>query len=158
MKKKRKSPLTIIEIMIVITIISIVGGLMTYNMKGSLAKGRSFKSEAASKEAYDILTLQLSTDSTIADIIANPKGVIVSSGLVKNANKLMTDGWGNEFQILELDGGNDIILYSERWIDYLKTDKKMTEKAIQDNYPWAYNKKAVEAQQQPQAESEGSEV
>ena len=43
MKIKRKSPLTIIEIMIVIFIISIVGGVMSYNMKGSLVKGRAFK-------------------------------------------------------------------------------------------------------------------
>lgn len=139
MKIRRKNPLTIIEIMIVITIISIVGGLMSYNMKGSLAKGRSFKSEAASREAYDILSLELSSGKTINNIIEDPSQVILDSGLVKSTKKLLNDGWGKPFEIIEI-GSDDFIVYSKKWIDYLEKEKGMSKQTIADNYPWAYNK------------------
>ncbi len=133
--------------MIVITIISIVGGLMTYNLKGSLAKGRSFKSEAASKEAYDILTLQLSTDSNLTQILDDPHSVLRGSGLVKNANTVMRDGWGNDFQAIQIADSDDFILYSEKWINYLIKEKGMTEETIEDNYPWAYHAATIHSQE-----------
>ncbi|MCH9617549.1 MAG: hypothetical protein SP4CHLAM5_06740 [Chlamydiia bacterium] len=138
MKIRRKSPLTIIEIMIVITIISIVGGLMTHNMKGSLAKGRSFKSEAASKEAHDILSLQQACGSTIKEIIDDPSKIIIDSGLVKSTKKLLQDGWGNPFEIRKV-GDDDFILYSEKWITYLEEKKGMERNEIEESYPWAYH-------------------
>lgn len=143
MKIRRKSPLTIIEIMIVITIISIVGGLMTHNMKGSLAKGRSFKSEAASKEAHDILSLQQACGTPIEEIINNPSQVILDSGLVKSTKKLLQDGWGKPFEIRKV-GDDDFILYSKKWVDYLEEKKGMEKTDIEENYPWAYNSLAVE--------------
>jgi type II secretory pathway pseudopilin PulG len=143
MKIRRRSPLTIIEIMIVITIISIVGGLMTHNMKGSLAKGRSFKSEAASKEAHDILSLQQACGTNIEDIIKNPSKIIIDSGLVKSTKKLLQDGWGKPFDIRKV-GEDDFILYSKRWVDYLEDKKGMNKEEIEENYPWAYNSSVIE--------------
>jgi hypothetical protein len=143
MKLKRKNPLTIIEIMIVIFIISIVGGVMTHNMKGSLIKGRAFKTETASKEAHDILSLSLASGSSIKDIIENPSKILKDSGLVKTTKKLLQDGWGKDFQIIQMDK-DDFILYSEKWITYLKESKGMSEEEIEENFPWAYNIKAIE--------------
>ena len=143
MKIRRKSPLTIIEIMIVITIISIVGGFMTQNMRGSLAKGRSFKTEAASKEAYDILSLQYASGSTINEILEDPSKVIIDSGLVKTTKKLLQDGWGKEFDIRKV-GDDDFILYSKKWVAYLEESKGMEKSEIEENYPWAYNSSAIE--------------
>jgi len=142
MKIKKRHPLTIIEIMIVIFIISIVGGVMSYNMKGSLAKGRVFKSEAASKEAYDILSLELASGSTMSNILDDPESVLKESGLVKNPKKILEDGWGKKFEIIQTDG-DDFILYSKKWTDYLKNEKKMSEEDIETEYPWAYNKNVI---------------
>ena len=142
MKLKRKSPLTIIEIMIVIFIISIVGGVMTHNMKGSLIKGRAFKTETASREAHDILSLGLASGSSINEIINDPSKVLKDSGLVKSTKKLLRDGWGKEFQIIQMDN-DDFILYSEKWITYLKESKGMDAEEIEENFPWAYNIQAV---------------
>ncbi len=148
MKIKRKSPLTIIEVMIVIFIISIVGGVMTHNMKGSLVKGRAFKTETASREAYDILSLELASGTPLDDILTNPASVLTQSGLVKNPKKLLQDGWGKDFQIVKL-GEGDFVLYSEKWIDYLVTDKKMQAPEIEENYPWAYNSSIIGAVENP---------
>jgi general secretion pathway protein G len=148
MKIKRKSPLTIIEVMIVIFIISIVGGVMTHNMKGSLVKGRCFKTETASREAYDILSLELASGTPLEDILADPASVLIQSGLVKNPKKLLQDGWGTNFEIVKLND-QDFILYSKKWVDYLMTDKKMLTTEIEDNYPWAYNSTIIEAIENP---------
>ena len=142
MKIKRKSPLTIIEIMIVIFIISIVGGVMTHNMKGSLIKGRAFKTEAASREAYDILSLQHASGSSLKEIIEDPAKILKASGLVKTTKKLLQDGWGKDFKIIAMEN-DDFILYSEKWVSYLKKDKGMNPEEIEENYPWAYNITAV---------------
>ena len=139
MKKiKRKHPLTIIEIMIVIFIISIVGGVMSYNMKGSLVKGRVFKSEAASKEAYDILSLELASGSKLNKILKQPEAVLKESGLIKNPKKILEDGWGKKFQLIATEN-DDFILFSQKWTDYLLNEKKMTPEEIEEEYPWAYN-------------------
>ena len=142
MKFKRKSPLTIIEVMIVIFIISIVGGVMTHNMKGSLIKGRAFKTETASKEAHDILSLSLASGSTINEIIKDPSKVLKDSGLVKSTKKLLQDGWGKDFEVIPMDN-DDFILYSEKWVTYLKENKGMNPEEIEEHFPWAYNIKAV---------------
>ena len=83
MKLKKKYFLTIIEIMIVIFIISIVGGVMTHNLKGSLTKGRAFKTETASREAYDILSLEMASGTLMKDIVDDPAKILKKTGLVK---------------------------------------------------------------------------
>jgi type II secretory pathway pseudopilin PulG len=143
MKIRRKSPLTIIEIMIVIFIISIVGGVMSHNMKGSLVKGRAFKTETASREAYDILSLELASGTTLEEIVADPDKVLMGSGLVKSTKKLLKDGWGDDFKIL-IVGTEDFILYSEKWTAYLNGEKGMSFTEIEENYPWAYNLSVID--------------
>lgn len=138
MKIKRRNPLTIIEIMIVIFIISIVGGVMTHNMKGSLIKGRAFKTETASREVYDILSLELAGGSSIEEVLKDPSKVLMDSGLVKSTKKLLKDGWGEDFHILPV-GDNDFILFSKKWVEYLTKEKGMSAEEIEENYPWAYN-------------------
>jgi len=148
MKIKRKSPLTIIEVMIVIFIISIVGGVMTHNMKGSLVKGRAFKTETASREAYDILSLELASGTPLDDILTNPSSILIHSGLVKNPKKLLQDGWGKDFQLVRLND-EDFVLYSKTWIDYLLVDKKMQPIEIEEAYPWAYNTTIIDEPKNP---------
>lgn len=143
MKIKKKHPLTIIEIMIVIFIISIVGGVMSYNMKGSLVKGRAFKSEAASKEAYDILSLELASGSSINKILEHPESVLKESGLVKNPKKILQDGWGKDFTLIQTED-EDFIIYSPKWVSYLMEEKHMSPEEIEEEYPWAYKQSVID--------------
>lgn len=39
-KQKRKQSITLIEMMVVITLIGIVGGALAFNMRGSIQKGK----------------------------------------------------------------------------------------------------------------------
>ena len=142
MKIKRKSNFTIMELMIWIFIISIIGGVMTHNMKGSLTKGRSFKTETAGKQAYDILSLQMCSGSTMKSIIRNPGQALKQSGLVQNPKKLLQDGWGKNFAILPV-GDDDFILYSKAWVKYLTDEKGLSIEKIEEEFPWGYNSAVI---------------
>ena len=43
--------------MVVISLIAIIGGVLSYNLKGSLEKGKAFKTEQSIKRITEILTL-----------------------------------------------------------------------------------------------------
>lgn len=137
MKKKNKKPFTLIEIMIVVFLIGIIGGVIGYNMKGSINEGRAFKSERGSKQIYDLLTLKMSDGTKIDAILANPKLALEQNGFVNNVKKLMQDGWGKEFELKKLKSG-DFIVYSEKWYQFLRGKKGMTEESMQEEYPWAF--------------------
>lgn len=138
MKKLRKNPITLLEIMIVIFIIGIIGGVIGYNMKGSLDEGRAFKCQQGSRQVYDILTLKMA-DGTPRDIILeNPQAVLDENGFVNNPKKLLKDGWGQDFEFRKLDN-EEFIVYSDKWYHYLRSKKKMTDQDMQEEYPWAFN-------------------
>lgn len=101
---KKKKALTLLEIMIVIFLIGIIGSVIGYNMKGSLDKGRVFKTERAIEQLTDILSLELAKGTSVDRIQQKTKDVLKESGLVKNPEKLLQDGWGNEFKITVEEG------------------------------------------------------
>lgn len=142
MKIKRKHQFTIMELMIWIFIISIIGGVMTHNMKGSLKKGKSFKTETAGKEAYDILSLQIAGGSNITKVLQDPHKALKNSGLVQSPSKLLKDGWGKDF-ILVPTNDDDFILYSKTWVNYLINDREMSIEEIEENYPWGFNAEVI---------------
>ncbi|KPK33126.1 MAG: hypothetical protein AMS24_02085 [Chlamydiae bacterium SM23_39] len=97
--------MTLLEIMIVISLITLIGGVIGYNMKGSLERGKIFKTEQAKKQLEDILLLEYAKgEKTLEEIIENPIEVLKESGLVKNPEELMKDGWNEKFKI-DIDKG-----------------------------------------------------
>ncbi len=54
MQKKRT--FTLLEIMIVIFLIGLIGGIVSYSMKGSLEEGKAFKTEQAIMRVVDLLS------------------------------------------------------------------------------------------------------
>lgn len=102
MKKKRS--LTLLEIMIVIVLIGIIGSVIGVNMRGSLEKGRIFKSQQARQQIEDILNLEVAKGAPIGRVIADPEFYLEDSGLIKDGAKYMKDGWNVRFNIEELDG------------------------------------------------------
>jgi len=138
MQITRKSPITLLEIMIVIFIIGIIGGVIGYNMKGSLDEGRSFKSEQGSKQVYDLLTLKMADGTSLEDILEDPKKALKENGFVNNTKKLLQDGWSNEFELREV-GIDNFCVYSAKWHEFLKKKKNLTDEKLQEEYPWAFN-------------------
>ena len=57
--KKRKSALTLLEIMIVIFLITLITGAIGYNMKGALDRGRAFRTEQAKEQLLNLLLICL---------------------------------------------------------------------------------------------------
>lgn len=121
MKRSKKRPFTLMEIMIVIFLIGLIGAVVSYNMKGSMDKGRAFKTEQAQRQLEDILNLEMAKQDVDAITVANnPKQYLEASGLVKDAEKLLKDGWGKKFDIKGTKEGQLIIISN----DYNEYNKK----------------------------------
>ncbi len=109
----RKKPLTLIEMMLVIFLIGIVTAVVGYNLKGSLEKGKIFKTEQAARQIREILLWEYANreDLKLEDL-QNYEEVLAGSSLVKNKKDLITDGWGKPFTVKILDTEEDIEVFS----------------------------------------------
>lgn len=99
MKRLRKKTLTLLEIMIVIFLITLVTGVIGYNMKGSLDRGKAFRSRMARDQLYDALHLLMAEGNDPSQLIANPRYFLTQLNLAKNPDQLLKDGWGDDFEI-----------------------------------------------------------
>ncbi|WP_194847581.1 prepilin-type N-terminal cleavage/methylation domain-containing protein [Candidatus Neptunochlamydia vexilliferae] len=134
---KKRYAMTLLEIMIVIFIIGIITSVIGYNMRGSLDKGKAFKTKQGVNKLYEIVQLQdaqgdglkksdQEKDGKLADQVKN---LLESSGLVRKSSELMKDGWGNlyEFDIV----GGDLRATSKKYDEYCDKEN------IKDRYPWS---------------------
>jgi len=117
MKSKQRYAITLLEIMIVIFLIGLIGGVVGYNVKASLDKGKAFKTEHAMAQIREILLLELENPSQIALIRANPIECVRRSSLCKNPEALIKDGWGELFQITISDT-MEIMIVSDKFSRY----------------------------------------
>ena len=119
MKKKKKRPVTLIEIMIVILLIGLIGGALAFNMRGSMDKGRVFKTEQNKARVYDALMMANAagefnlSDHDKEDVV---KQVLQDSPFIKDADTALLDGWGTRL-VIDLDGDDDLDIYSQRLRD-----------------------------------------
>ena len=130
MKKKRA--LTLLEVMIVILLIALITGVIGYNMKGALDKGRAFKTERAQEQLRDLLLYRaMDLRIPLEELLKrNLKTELDQTGLTKNSTELLKDGWGEDFEIKLSRDRKDVTIISQRKIDY---DKKTRPKnAVQD--------------------------
>jgi hypothetical protein len=95
----KKKPLTLLEIIIVIFLITLITGAVGYSMKGTLDKGRIFRTEQAIEQLRDLFLICLAEGESSEDILRDPAGVIKKCGLAKNPSKLVEDGWGKKLDI-----------------------------------------------------------
>lgn len=119
--KKKKHPLTLIEIMIVILLIGLIASVVGVNMKGSLDEGKAFKSRQAQARIADILMLEIARGASVDEVIKEPVKYLGKSGLVKAPETFIKDGWGGTFEVTEDDG--QIIVKSQRLEDYNNKNK-----------------------------------
>jgi prepilin-type N-terminal cleavage/methylation domain-containing protein len=116
-----KRAFTLLEIMIVILLITIITGAIGYNMKGTLEKGRAFRTEKAKEQLHDLLLYRYAETKEIEPILKNVQGAVEATGLAKNPAELLKDGWGVPFEIKAYK--NDFIIRSEKLEAYNKAHK-----------------------------------
>lgn len=109
-KKGKKRAITLIEIMIVILLIGLIGGALAFNMRGSMDKGKIFKTEQNIARVSDALTMAIATgefDPADIDKPAKVKKALADSPMIKDAAKTLKDGWGED---LTLEWKNDEVV------------------------------------------------
>ena len=57
--KRKRYPITLLEVMIVILLIGLIGGVLSYNLKGTLDRGKKFRTEEGMKRLKEILELEI---------------------------------------------------------------------------------------------------
>ena len=116
---KKKSPFTLLEIIIVIFLITLITGAIGYNMKGTLDKGRAFRTEQAIEQLKDLFLMCHAEGEPVSVILANPIEVLERYKLAKNPKKLVEDGWGNKLAISYLKSKNEFQVVSNKLDTYI---------------------------------------
>ena len=117
--KRKKRAFTLLEIMISILIITLITGAIGYNMRGTLEKGRAFRSEQGKQQLYDLLQIcaaEAAGKKDLAAIAKKPIDFLKETGLAKDPEKLILDGWGKPFEITIFE--NDFKIRSQALEDY----------------------------------------
>jgi general secretion pathway protein G len=122
--KTKKHPITLIEIMVVIFLISLIGGVIGYNVKGSLEEGKKFKTEQAQERIRDVLLLEVAKGKSIDEVIKNHRQILEDSGFVKNVDEYLKDGWNFEYEIKSNEDKDDIDIISMGLENYHKKHAK----------------------------------
>ncbi len=119
----KKRALTLLEIMIVILLITTISGVIGYNMKGALEKGRAFRTERAIDQLRDLLLYRLAEVGSPEEIMSDPKRAVVETGLARDPESLLRDGWGDSLDISLHRSRADFTIRSKKWETY-KTKMK----------------------------------
>lgn len=110
--------ITLVEMMIVMFLIAMITGVIAYNYTGSLEEGKAFKTKTGIEKIHTVLDLHLATHPEERDHIeSNWIDIVKDSQLVKNANELIKDGWGVEYQVGKKDDG-EIEIKSDKYTAY----------------------------------------
>ena len=119
MKRMKKRAITLIEIMIVISLIAIIGGVLSYNLKGALDKGKAFKTEQAQNQIREALQLVSNeVKETPEEIADDPKTFLGRSEMVKKPGDLIKDGWNTEMKITYNGDTQEFEVLSENLDNY----------------------------------------
>ena len=116
----KKRALTLLEIMIVIFLITLITGAIGYNMKGTLDRGRAFRTEQAKTQLHDLLLICLEEGVKGDDIVKDPAANLKRFNLAKNSEKLVQDGWGTDFVIQYNQSKHDFKISSSAYEKYKK--------------------------------------
>ncbi len=122
MRKKRY--MSLLEIMIVILLIGIITSVVGFNVKGSLEKGKVFKTEQAIVQIKDLLLLEVAGGSALELVVASPVEYLRRSGVPKEPKKFILDGWGETLTVEATYSNTDIKVSSNKLNNYyIRTNK-----------------------------------
>ena len=94
--------MTLIEIMIVMALIGIIGGVLMYNFRGGIDKGKEFVTNQRAKQIKHILTIEtLESSKSFNEIKNDWQELIEKTNLIDSGVKeeILKDGWGKDFKI-----------------------------------------------------------
>jgi type II secretory pathway pseudopilin PulG len=111
MKKNRCHFLTLIELMVVIVLIVSITAVLAYNVQGSIEKGKVVKTRQAAERLQEIISLEIAQGKTLEQFKKNRVGFLKDTGLIKNPEDFIKDGWGNAFEVKEENG--ELVVTSE---------------------------------------------
>lgn len=113
---------TLIEMMIVMFLIALITGVIAYNYRGSLDEGKVFKTKAGIDRLETILNLEAAKDpSFMRDVSGQWEQKVKNSALVKDADSLIYDGWGDKYDVSPDQEKGGIKVISKKYED-LKRD------------------------------------
>jgi type II secretory pathway pseudopilin PulG len=128
--KRKRHPITLLEIMIVILLIGVIGGVLSYNLKGTLERGKIFRTEEGKKRLKEIVELQIETGgSSLAEFrgVSDSFSPIVKECVSKskfispqNLEAFLKDGWNEPYIITIV---NEELRISSYRYDQLKPQK-----------------------------------
>ncbi len=113
----KKRAVTLIEILIVMLLIGIIGGVLAFNMKGSLDKGRIFKTEQSMRLIEDILSMEVACGGNRDTVVASWENLVKNSPLAGRGEELTKDGWGEKFSVYP-ENTEEIKVFSKRYEEW----------------------------------------
>ena len=121
-----KRHMTLIEIMIVMILIAMITAVIAINYQGSLDEGRAFQTKASIDKIETILTLAVAENGDLEEVMQNWQGYVKSSPIVKDANKIIYDGWGEvyEVKVEPRDDGTSKIIIRSKNLDAYEARKR----------------------------------
>ncbi len=130
--RAKKRALTLMEMMIVILLITLVTGVVGYNMKGALDRGKAFRSQTAQDQLRDLLILRSSEGTRSLEQLVSLdtetlKRELENTGLTKDPEALLKDGWGGFFDLKLSRDKKDVMVSSKRLNEYNKKHSKPVE-------------------------------
>jgi type II secretory pathway pseudopilin PulG len=131
--RRKKRTLTLLEIIIVIFLITLITGAIGYNMKGTLEKGKAFRTEQAKAQLRDLLLTCVAEGYTYQQVLEDPKKYLKESDLAKNPDKLVIDGWGEPFSIVFDKSKGDFRVRSKNLDNYNAKKKKVAEEEAESD-------------------------
>ncbi len=128
MNKKRK-PLTLIEIMVVIFLIGLIGSVIGFKMKDSLEDGKAFKTRTKIEKIKDVLELEIAKGKTRDKVIEKAGDILSKSSFFKEGrDTILLDGWGDEIIITAGKGNRSIVVKSDELNAYDARHKETDDK------------------------------
>ncbi|MFZ4772774.1 MAG: type II secretion system protein [Chlamydiia bacterium] len=137
MKKKAKKAMTLIEVMIVMLILGLIAGLFMYNMKGSLEEGKAFKTEQASHQIQEILSMQIALGAEKEQVAENPERVLKNSRMFKDPKAMLKDGWGKPYKVTVTDD-DEVFVRSEKFLSYVQQQRQYSDDTMREKYSWMF--------------------
>jgi type II secretory pathway pseudopilin PulG len=120
MKNFKRRFITLIEMMIVMFLIMLITGVIAFNMRGSLEKGKVFATKAGIKKVEQILNLAVAENpSSLDNIESQWESIVKESPMSDGGSALIKDGWGNKYEV-RLENG-EIVVSSGKFEEYKKS-------------------------------------
>jgi type II secretory pathway pseudopilin PulG len=122
MYKINRRFVTLIEMMIVMFLIALITGVIAYNYRGSLDEGKAFKTNAGIEKLETILNLEASKSPNAAgQIVSEWQAFVRASPIVHDANSLIKDGWGQDYEVILDPDTGAIRVRSAKLEEYRRT-------------------------------------